>query len=175
MQAPTPLSYDRRTIVLHWLTAALVVGLWVLGQTIDWFPKGAPRTAARSTHIVCGALLAAVIVSRIWWRATGGMHLRAADAGALRVLSTLVHRGLYLMVCITVTLGIANAWIRGDSIFGWFRIPSFAPADKALRESIENFHGLSANVLLCLAGLHATAALIHHFVWKDRLLKRMLP
>ena len=48
MNAPAATAdrYDSRTITLHWLTAVLVVGLWTLGETIDFFPKGAPRIAA---------------------------------------------------------------------------------------------------------------------------------
>lgn len=168
-------SYDRRTIVLHWLTALLVLGLWLAGQTIDWFPKGLPRTSARSTHILCGALLSGIVVYRIWWRASRGRRLPAADDGLVRVLSTFTHRALYVLVCTTVALGIANAWIRGDSIFDLFRIPSLAPTDKGLRESIENYHGLSANILIALAGIHAAAGLFHRFVLKDRVLRRMIP
>src|SRR6185437_8828913 len=45
----TPARYDRLSILLHWITAVLVVILWTLGQTIDFFPKGAARIDARST------------------------------------------------------------------------------------------------------------------------------
>jgi len=173
-QSAATLSYDRRTIILHWLTALLVIGLWLVGQTVDWFPKGLVRTSARSTHIVCGALLGVLIVYRVWWRVTGGKRLPPADEGLLRTLSTFTHRALYLLVCLTVALGITNAWIRGDSIFGLFRIPSFAPLDKALRDSVEEYHGLSANILIALAGIHALAGLFHHYILKDGVLPRMI-
>ncbi|MDE1924091.1 MAG: cytochrome b/b6 domain-containing protein, partial [Gammaproteobacteria bacterium] len=60
--------YDPTTIRLHWLTAALVVTLWIAGKTIDWFAKGDPRIYARSTHIAIGLVLALVVVTRIVWR-----------------------------------------------------------------------------------------------------------
>ena len=41
-------TYDRRTIVYHWASAALVLGLWIAGQCIDFFPKGTPRITVRS-------------------------------------------------------------------------------------------------------------------------------
>ncbi len=75
--------YDRRTIGLHWLTAALVIALWCVGQTIDWFPRGAPRMWARSAHIGAGRLLALVLLYRIWWRLTGGTQLPAIGDGRL--------------------------------------------------------------------------------------------
>ena len=169
---PDP-SYDRRTVVLHWLTALLVVSLWSVGQTIDWFPKGLPRTSARSTHILFGTLLSLVVVYRIWWRASRGRRLPKADRGALRTLATVTHGALYVLLVSTVLLGLTNAWVRGDSIFGLWTIPAFDPSNRGLRGAVEELHGLSANVLLGVAAFHAAAALVHHYVWKDGLVRRM--
>lgn len=172
---PTPSHYDSRTIVLHWLTAALVISLWSLGQTIDWFPKGDPRIYARSTHISLGAMLAIVLVIRISWRVSKGTHLPPAGLGWLDKLSTLTHWLLYTLLVLTVSLGIANAWIRGDAIFHFFKIPVFPGATDGMRETVEDWHGYAANTLLVLAFFHAAAALMHHFYWKDGVLRRMLP
>lgn len=169
------LHYDRRSIVLHWLTAALVVALWLLGQTIDWFPKGDPRVVARSVHIVLGVSLAVVLIGRIGWRWRSGTHLPPAGLGWLDTVATLTHKALYLLLIVTVLLGITNAWTRGDTIFNLFTIPAFDPGNKGLRKTVENWHGLAANTLLIVAGLHAAAALLHHFVLKDDVLRRMLP
>jgi cytochrome b561 len=175
MRHTETLHYDRRSIVLHWVTASLVVLLWILGQTIDWFPKGGPRVAARSTHIVSGLTLAIILAIRIWWRFGGGVRLPPAGSGrVLDGLAALTHAALYLLLIGVVLLGISNAWIRGDSIFGLFAIPSLSP-NKELRETIEDYHGLAANLLLGLALLHACAGLLHHFVMKDPILERMLP
>lgn len=170
---PTGSTYDRRTVVLHWLTALLVVSLWSVGQTIDWFPKGPFRTSVRSAHILGGTLLSLVLVYRIWWRSTGGRRLPKADRGALGVLATATHGALYVLLVSTVLLGMTNAWVRGDSIFGLWTIPAFDPSNRGLRETVEEFHGLSANVLLGVAAFHASAALVHHYVWKDGLVRRM--
>ncbi|MEO7369776.1 MAG: cytochrome b/b6 domain-containing protein, partial [Ilumatobacteraceae bacterium] len=108
-----PARYDRRTIVLHWLTAALVASLWLLGQTIDWFPKGESRIAARSTHICLGAGLAVVLAVRISWRLGDvSVHLGLAKAGWLDRIGALAHQLLYVLLVATVALGIANAWVR---------------------------------------------------------------
>jgi cytochrome b561 len=171
---PVPAHYDRRTIALHWLTAALVVSLWGLGQTIDWFPKGTPRVLARSTHIALGIALALVLVRRIWWRLAGGVHLRRPGNRAVATAAIVTHRILYLLLVGTVALGIANAWIRGDTLFLW-NIPAFDPGNDALRESVENLHSWAANLLAIVAGLHAVAALLHHAVLKDDTLQRMRP
>jgi cytochrome b561 len=168
-------SYDRRTIALHWLTAVLVIGLWSLGQIIDWFPKGSPRAIARSTHIALGVGLALVLIRRIWWRMAGGVHLPQAGRSALDTIANLTHKILYLLLVGTVLLGIANAWVRGDILFMLLKIPAFDPGNAALRESVEDLHSWAANILLIVAGLHAAAALLHHFVLKDDILRRMVP
>jgi cytochrome b561 len=169
------LRYDSRTIVFHWLTVALVVSLWSLGQTIDWFPKGDPRVIARSTHITLGVALALVLAARISWR-FGGRSVRLPRAGLdwLDRVASITHWLLYALLIGTAALGLANAWVRGDTIFNLFKIPSFAPTDKSLRETVEELHALAANALVLVALFHASAALLHRYYWKDRVLNRML-
>ncbi|MDP9125062.1 MAG: cytochrome b/b6 domain-containing protein [Pseudomonadota bacterium] len=169
------LRYDRRTLALHWLTAALVVALWLLGQTIDWFARGDPRAIARSAHIALGVVLALVLARRIWWRFGGGVHLPPTGAGVADRLATATHTLLYLLLVGTVLLGVANAWVRGDTLFLLWKIPAFDAGNTALRKSVEELHSWAANLLLIVAGLHAAAALLHHFVLKDGVLRRMLP
>lgn len=165
--------YDGRTIALHWATAALVAALWTLGETIDWFPKGSLRVGARGVHIVLGATLAAVLLARVQWRLTGGLRLPPASHGLPQRLASAVHVLLYVLLAAVVLLGLANAWVRGDTLFGWFTIPAFDPGNKPLRETVEELHGLAANTLLVVAGGHALAALVHHVGLKDGVLARM--
>lgn len=167
--------YDGLSILLHWVTAAIVVILWTLGQTIDWFPKGAPKIDARSVHIVLGATLGIVLVVRLLWRASAGRKLPSAESGWPGMTAKLVHRGLYLLLATTVVLGIFNAWQRGDVLFNVYSIPKLVPGDLALRKTLEGLHGDFADIVLIVAGLHAAAALAHHYLLRDRVLRRMLP
>jgi cytochrome b561 len=173
-ESPTP-RYDGLSILLHWLTAVLVVTLWTLGQTIDFFPRGAPKIDARSVHIALGALLGLVLLVRVLWRASAGRKLPLADRGWLGVTAKVVHYGLYILLAVTVVLGIFNAWQRGDVLFNLYRIPQLIPGDRALRRALGELHGDCADVVLIVAGLHAAAALAHHYLLRDRVLRRMLP
>jgi cytochrome b561 len=171
---PAP-RYDGVSVLLHWLTAGLVVILWTLGQTIDFFPKGAPKIDARSVHIALGATLGVVLLVRVLWRASAGRKLPPADQGWLGVTAKVVHYGLYVLVAVTVVLGILNAWQRGDVLFNAYRIPQLIPGDRVLRRALGELHGDCADVVLIVAGLHAAAALAHHYLLRDRVLRRMLP
>jgi cytochrome b561 len=167
--------YDGLSILLHWLTAMLVLSLWTLGQTIDFFAKGAPRIDARSVHIALGATLAVVLITRVSWRASAGRRLPLANSGWIGVAARVVHYGLYLLVATTVVLGVLNAWQRGDILFNVYTIPKLVPGDLALKRTIEDLHGDFADLVLIVAGLHAAAALAHHYLLRDSVLRRMLP
>ncbi len=170
-----PGRYDSVTLCLHWLTAALVVEQWVGAQVIDDFASGGPRIAARSVHISLGLILGLVLIARILWRATRGRKLPPADQGFLQVIAKAAHWLLYALLVAIIPVGIFLVWVQGDSYFGLFSVPAFDAGNKILRHNVAEAHGLLANAILIVAGLHALAALVHHFVWHDNVLRRMLP
>ena len=167
--------YDRTSILLHWATAALIVLLWAIAQVIDLFPRGTPRVMARSVHILLGAVLAVVLIIRIVWRLRSGRRLPLATSGPMGYAAVVVHYGLYVLIAATVVFGILNTWVRGDSIFGLFSITKLAPGNTGLRGTIGEWHEAIANTVLILAGLHAAAAMFHHFALRDEVLRRMWP
>lgn len=163
--------YDPATILLHWATAFLVIALWVLGQTSDWWPRGFAQTTSWSIHVTLGLALACILVTRIVWRIGPGRALPAADDGILHTLARMTHVGLYGLLIVVVSLGVADALVRGFVLFGVLPLPQLG--DRAMRGVLNHWHGLAANAVLVLAGLHAAAALFHHYVRKDELLRRM--
>ncbi len=169
------LMYDPVTIALHWITAVLVSLLWLIGQTIDYAPSGALRVDYRSLHMMLGVTLLGVFIARVIWRLYRGRSLPAAGNALLELAARVVHWALYLLIGTTLVLGLANVWVRGDVVFNLFKVPAFDPANKALRHLVGDWHALAANAILILAGVHAAAALFHHFILRDGVLRRMLP
>lgn len=173
--SPVVEMYDSRTVTLHWISAALVLALWILGQVVDLLPKGTPRITVRGLHIAMGVVLGVVLVARIVWRRAGGATLPPADAGFLGKIAVGVHHLLYVLLLACVVAGLAYVWIRGDTVFNWFTVPAFDPGNKLLRQNAGELHEFLANTLLIVAGLHAAAAVWHHRVLKDSVLRRMWP
>lgn len=171
----TAQTYDSKTIVYHWLSAAIILTLWLIGQNIDSFAKGDPRVIVRSIHIALGVLLALVFLLRLKWRFTQGVKLPQANAGMQGKLAIGVHHVLYLLLGLTIVVGLMAVWIRGDNIFNLFQVPAFDPSDKALREDVVDLHEVLANGLLFLGLAHGLMAVWHHMVVKDGVLKRMWP
>jgi cytochrome b561 len=139
------------------------------------FPNGATRIDYRSLHIVFGAILAGVVVTRLAWRLTRHVALPPIDEGLVLAVARVTHWALYALLVVTVVSGINYAWARGDSLFNVFTIPQMVPGERALVHQIGNWHALAANALLVVAGAHAAAALLHHYVLGDETLRRMLP
>ncbi len=171
--------YDRRTIVAHWLVAGLVFAQWASGHTIDWFAKGAPRIDARSVHLILGSLLAAALVYRVQWRVRHGRHF-GIEAGSIDGRAAAVmHLALYAALVVVVGLGVWNEALRGDLLFNVTSLPKLGAYAKEARHLLSNrvttWHSLAANLILMLAGLHASAALAHHYVLGDGTLQRMMP
>jgi cytochrome b561 len=169
------LRHDRTTIALHWTTAVLVVLLWTIGQTIDVFPNGPLRVDYRSMHISFGIMLGVVLLTRLTWRLTRRDSLPPIDHGLLLFVARLTHWLLYLLLLIAVGLGVAYLWVRGESIFNLFRVPAYDPGNRALVHLVGGWHALAANAILIVAGVHAAAALFHHYILGDATLRRMLP
>jgi cytochrome b561 len=169
------LRYAPTTIALHWISVALVVVLWTIGQTVDVFPNGPLRIDYRSVHIVLGVMLGFVLLLRLGWRLTRYREPLPIDSGLLLVVARFTHWLLYGLLIVTVALGISYAWVRGDVIFDFFQLPAYDPGNKALVHQVGGWHALVANAVLIVAGLHVAAALFHHHILRDATLRRMLP
>lgn len=169
---------------LHWITVLLVVLAWVLGIGGDALPKGAPRDAGLYVHVTAGLLVLVLTAIRLAWRmvdpspaAESTLFGDWSFAGIVGLGAKLAHLGLYVLLVAVPILGIIVQFARGGSLplFGLAEIASPWAADRTFAHNIKEVHELLAHGLLALAGLHASAAIVHHVVFKDRTLVKMLP
>lgn len=72
-------------------------------------------------------------------------------------------------------LGPAPHLGKGDSLFNLVAIPRLGLADQDTAERLQGWHNAVGYLILSLAGLHAAAALVHRYAWRDGVLERMLP
>jgi cytochrome b561 len=84
---------------------------------------------------------------------------------------------LYLLLLAQPGLGLLQTNARGQQVDFLFliRLPPVVGADRPLARQLHELHELAANALLILIGMHAAAALFHHFVRRDDVLNAMLP
>lgn len=174
----TARGYGWVTIVLHWLTAVTVFGLFGLGLWMtDLTYYDAWYQRAPAIHKGIGILLFLVLVGRAVWRALNVTpeHEPGASRSQRRTART-VHRVLYVLPFALMASGylISTADGRAVEVFGLFAVPALV-SDLPGQEDIAGaVHWYLALTLIGLVALHALAALKHHFIDRDRTLKKML-
>lgn len=170
-------NYDTVAITLHWLTALLVIVLFGLGVTWDYFPHDTAETM-QGVHVSLGVILTVVIIARVAWRLMPGHQVSALDVGLVRLASKVVQYLLYVLLVAQAVLGFLIRWSGGHpvSFFGLFDIPSpIAAMARPERRTIHELHQYIGWGIVIIAFGHAAAALYHYYVVKDRVLQRMLP
>ena len=169
------LYYDSVARALHWLIAVLIVAAFSLGLLVDTLPPSWEDSVV-NTHKLIGISILCLVFLRLIWRA-GHRPPSPEPTGLLLERASLASHVLLYCLMITVPLvGLAFAAWSGQGIdFGLFSIAPVMAEIEATAQQIGEIHELAAYVLIGLAGLHALAALWHHFVRKDGVLRRMLP
>jgi cytochrome b561 len=61
----------------------------------------------------------------------------------------------------------------GFDLYGALTVPRFGHGDPATERSIDTLREWAANLVVFTAFFHASAALGHQYIWRDRLLQRM--
>jgi cytochrome b561 len=172
-------GYGLVALSLHWLTVGLVVTAWLLGTFGDELPRGAVRSAGLLTHIWAGLAILLLIALRIAWRLFDPPPtFEPTQFGHWAdIAARLTHFALYGSLIAVPVVGVLLQFARGDAlpIFGIADIASPWVRDRSFARSVKEIHETLANLLMMLAGLHAVAALVHHWLLGDRTLTRMLP
>jgi cytochrome b561 len=163
----------------HWSIVFLVLVGWALGSLGDALPRGGLRDFGLFIHMTAGLLVLALLLPRVLWRLADAPPLPEPTPLGRRaeMLATLAHYLLYGLVLAVPLAGIATQFTRGDPlpILGLFDIASPLTASRSAARLAKEVHEVLANILLVTALLHAAAALVHHWVLRDRTLVRMLP
>ncbi len=168
--------YGGGAVVFHWTMFLLVVVVGVLGLLHDTWPK---RTQAFwiNVHAMLGLLLWSMLIARLWWRRRHQPPVLPSDVSELsRRLSAPVHWALYALLFITPIVGVVTfIWHGRIFDFGIFHLDFAVRSNRAVFRPTEDIHGYLAYALFALAGMHAAAALWHHFFLRDGVLGRMWP
>ena len=174
---PIDARYTRTAIALHWLAGALILcgfslGLWMTGLPI------APRTLrVYAYHKWFGITVFLLAVIRLVWRsahrppppvAMPKWQIRAAAA---------THAMLYVLMLAIPLSGWLYSSATGVQVvyLGLVPLPNLVPKDKTLAEVLKGVHGTLNFTLLALVIIHSGAAVKHHFIDRDGVLRRILP
>ncbi len=174
--------YDPVAVTLHWVIAISIIVMIPLGLYMDKFPIEI-RFQAFAIHKSIGITVLTLSIFRFIWRLMNPppelpVHMAAWE----KLVAKATHWVLYfLMVAMPLT-----GWLMVSAnpkyptvFFGMFEVP-FIPMPngidpKETHEMFETYHLYLAYGAIVLILGHAAAALKHHFVDRDDVLRRMLP
>ena len=168
--------YGSAAVIFHWVTVLLVVAVGTLGLLHDSWPKPT-QVFWINIHAQLGLILWTLLIARFLWRTRRAPPPLPPNVGELSSrLSACVHGLLYALLFVIPILGIVTfIWHGRVFDFGLFRLNFGVKPNRSIFHPAEDVHGCLAYVLFALAGVHALAALWHHFIRGDGVLRRMWP
>lgn len=171
-------GYGLVTIIFHWVCAPLIIFLFGLGvfmRGLDYYSPWYHRGPA--LHIALGLLVFALMVLRLLWRKSNPEPNAIASISkrnllAAKVVKILLYVGVF-SICISGYF-ITTAEGVGASFFELFAVPATVELSASNVDLLGAIHKYAAWGLMGIVILHAAAALLHHFVKRDKTLVRML-
>ena len=161
---------------LHWLVALGIVALIILGLLQSDMDSGPQRAAIREVHGSIALLVLALMVLRLAWRwvSVSPAHPPGIP-GWQRASAALAHGAIYIAVFVQLVSGALAVATGGKPLafFGLFSIPLPVAKDRDNHELWEEVHEAGWMLLAALVSVHVVAALYHHFILKNDVLKRM--
>ncbi|HET6839334.1 MAG TPA: cytochrome b [Bradyrhizobium sp.] len=170
-------TYGTTAKALHWLTVSLLMVQYPLGWFMPEIHHGMKPGGALTFHISFGITILALMTFRFVWRITHPVAPASSLPAWQKFISEAVHWLLYGLVFATTMSGWLFASHRGWSISLFYTIPlpMLTPEAELFGSSIGRWHGTMELALLLLIGSHVAAALAHTFIFRDRIMQRMLP
>jgi len=174
----TPARWGHIAQFLHWLIVALIIVQVILANIAEDLPLGMKKLAMYARHKSVGITILGLAVIRLLWRlANPTPALPSTLKPYERTLAGLTHFGLYLILFAMPLTGWMMTSARGFPVswFGFFQLPDFVSKNDTLYNAMKETHDTLALALYAIVFLHVAAALKHHFLMKDDVLRRMLP
>ena len=177
MVAEAP-GYSIPARTFHWITAALVLTMIPIGISMANFDLGgAVEDPLYHIHRSIGALVLVITAARLVYRLRNTAPPLPADMAAWQQTAAHgTHWALYALLIVQPFVGwIATSAYRAPVLFFWlFELPPIWPENRPFSEAMFVVHRSLGVLIAILITVHIAAALYHHFVLKDAVLKRMV-
>ena len=170
--------YTAPAIALHWIVAILILANLALGLYTVGLPLSPTKLRYFSFHKWIGVTVFLLAAARLLWRlAHPAPALPEGMPAWERKTAHATHALLYLLFFAAPLTGWLFSSASGfQTVYlGVVPIPDLLSKDKALADVLKLAHKSINYTMAGVIVLHVAAALKHHFVDKDDVLRRMLP
>lgn len=170
--------YGSLSIGLHWLMLLLIAAVYACIELRGNFPKGSDiREGLKAWHFMLGMTVLASVVVRAAVHLIGTVpRIEPEPPRWQNRFAKLMQMALYALMIGMPLLGWLTLSAEGKLVpFFGLELPSLVGQSKAVAGWTKEIHETAGTVGYFLIGLHAAAALFHHYVVRDNTLRRMLP
>jgi cytochrome b561 len=158
-----PIYYSKPALIIHWLSALLVVALIGVAWFMVELPKGPDRGYFFALHKSLGLSAFALLCLRIAWR----IRRRPPDLPKdlprwQRALAKIVHLGFYAVLIVQPISGYLSSGFSGYKT-AWFGIslPHWGWPDAPLNELFTEIHVIGSIALVIFLALHIGGTVSH--------------
>jgi cytochrome b561 len=172
----TASGYGWISIVLHWITAVLILYLLYLGSTIGSF-EGDERMQAITRHTSVAIASYILLLGRIVWRfARGHPGPTEEQRGWAYALGKWTHLAVLAALGVMLVSGplMQFSYGRNIQVFDWFVIPAPFAASFALAGFLHKVHTWSAIFIFCGVVLHIGGVYKHTAFNQDGTLAKIV-
>ena len=170
--------YTTMAIVLHWLMALMLIGLFSVGLYMSDLPLSPWKLKIYSWHKWAGVTAFILVLVRLAWRFTHHPpELPSSMSIPMRYAANASHALLYLLMFLIPVSGWLMSSAKGfQTVYlGVVPIPDVLEKNKKLGSLLQDVHQNLNFLFIGLVLGHLCAALKHHLVDRDNVLARMLP
>jgi cytochrome b561 len=170
--------YPATSKLLHWLVATCVLITAPVAIAMTRIAEGPTQDALYNLHKSLGVLILILMVLRLINRlVAGALAAEEKIEPWQKTVSSIVHTSLYVLLLAMPVVGyIANsAYGTSTPFFGLFNVPAIIGKNEELATQLFTIHRWVGWLVILLVLTHISAALYHHFIRGDVVLKRMLP
>jgi cytochrome b561 len=174
---PFTAKYGAIAQTFHWLVAILVLVAFIYGPGgSEQRVYSAARDFDRQLHETLGLSVLVLSALRLGWRLFDRQPDPEPMSHWMGLLAKTVQVLLYVLLFAVPLTAVAGAWLEGHPLTLLVgEIGPWIATSHDLGARIASLHGWLGDIILWVAGLHAVAALYHHFVLKDGVLRSMTP
>lgn len=174
-----PKKYTGVAILLHWLVALLIVAAFTLGLVMVDIPGLTPaKLRYFSWHKWLGVTVLGLACLRLLWRLFHRAPPYPASMPQWQAQAAHgLHALLYLLIIAVPLSGYFYSLAAGIPVvyLGLFPLPVLIAPHPELKAALKLTHYVLNMTMLACVCVHVLAALKHHFLDRDGVLKRMLP